>query len=267
MSDNQINPLLVTLKSRLPGGAFTIPSQGIFYTNGELSEDVKNGEIQVMPMTAMDEILIKTPDKLMSGKAIEEVFERCIPQVLKPREMLSKDVDFLLMCIRYISYGQSMNLQYKHTCENAKEHEYVIDLLPLIKATRRIDATTIDSRFSLVLPNDQVIRLRPPLFSSVLALYMSNFEQANVAGVAETDSHLKMFDVVVSTIESVDGITDKELIKEWVKQIPVGYMSQIGDIMQNVSDWGISSSVEVHCKDCKEKLQMEIPLNPVAFFF
>lgn len=267
MSDNQLNPLLVTLKARLPGGAFTLPSQGIFYTNGEISDDVKHGEIQVLPMTAMDEILIKTPDKLMSGKAIEEVFARCVPQVLKPFDMLSKDIDFLLMCIRYVSYGQTMKLQYKHNCEKAKEHEYDINLLPLIKAARRINATTIDSNFGLTLPNDQVVKLRPPLFASVLALYMSNFEQHNLTSYDETTAQLKLFDVVVSTIESVDGITDKQLITQWVKEIPVGYMSLIGNIMQNVSDWGASSTTEVICKDCGEHLTMEIPLNPVAFFF
>ena len=101
MSDDNIqsteqprsNPLLERI--RIPGETFTLPSQGIFYKNGELDDDSKNGEVYIYPMVTYDEIVLKTPDKLFSGEAITEVFQRCVPQIKKPMELLAKDVDFI----------------------------------------------------------------------------------------------------------------------------------------------------------------------------
>jgi len=90
----EINPLLTRVE--MPGSTFQLPSRGLFYDNGELRDDVEMGEVHVHPMSAFDEILMKTPDALFSGEAVHKVFLRCIPQVLQPVELLAKDVDFLL---------------------------------------------------------------------------------------------------------------------------------------------------------------------------
>jgi hypothetical protein len=268
--DNTVptNPLLQTLKARIPGETFRLPSQGLFYKNGELSDDVTNGEVHVFPVTTIDEIILKTPDKLMSGRAITEVFERCIPQVKKPMELLSKDVDYLLMCLRLISYGDTLEVTFNHDCkEDSKNHNYSVELRPLISKTRPIDPTIVGSAFSLKLPSDQVVELRPPLYGSVLSLYLSDFETSRLSADERfQQSQEQLLNIIMDTIVTVDGYGERDMIREWIKQIPAGWMQQIGEAMQRIGDWGPSAVIQTVCKDCGEEIELEIPLNPVAFF-
>jgi len=262
-----INPLLQTLKTRIPGETFRLPSQGLFYTNGELSDDVVNGEVHVFPVTTMDEITLKTPDKLLSGKAVNEVFARCIPQVKKPMDLLSKDVDYLLMCLRLISYGDTVAIEFKHTCENAARHHYEVELRPLILKSKQIDPTTIGIKYTITMGSGQIVELRPPLYGGILKMYLSDFD-ANRLTADERDIEYQnqLVDIIVSTIISVDRITDKNMIAEWVKALPAGEGKRIGTAMKEAGDWGPSTEWTTKCKDCGEEVTLEIPLNPISFF-
>jgi hypothetical protein len=259
------NPLLLALRARIPGETFRLPSQGLFYTNGELASDVVNGEVHVFPLTAIDEITIKTPDKLLSGKAIEDVFLRCIPQILKPMKLLSKDVDYLLMCLRLISYGDEMEIQYKHTCEGAKDNGYIVNLRPLVAAAKPIDPTLIGTTFMLKLGDAMVVKLRPPIFESVMGMYLTNFQATNQS-ITLKEAQMKLLDLVTDTIVSVDGITDHQQIQEWIREIPAGWMQQVTSALQQVGDWGAVTSTNLTCRDCGKAIEVEVPLNPISFF-
>jgi hypothetical protein len=113
------NPILA--KIRMPGKRFRLPSRGAFYTDGELAEHVKDGEVEVFSMTAVDEIALRSPEFLFTGEAIERVIKRCVPEVNKPLKLLSKDVDFLLACLRVVSYGGTYEI--KNRCESCEEKQ------------------------------------------------------------------------------------------------------------------------------------------------
>lgn len=262
-----VNPLVTALKARLPGETFRLPSQGLFYTNGELSEDVKDGEVHVFPLTALDEILLKTPDKLMSGTAITEVFSRCVPQIKKPMELLSKDVDYLLMCLRLISYGETVDVVYTHDCEGAKERTYSVELRPLVAKTRPVDPTTIGTNYTLTLPSNQVVILRPPVYGSVLNLYLTSFEMQRMSSEEQFKvGQEQLLSIVADTISTVDGYSDRNMIREWIRELPAGWLDQISTATQAFSTWGPSSAWTTTCKDCGKEITIEIPLNPIAFF-
>lgn len=267
MTTEPTNPLLQVLKARIPGETFRLPSSGLFYHNGELTEDVTNGELHVFPLTAIDEIILKTPDKLLSGKAISEVFARCIPQVRKPMDLLSKDVDYLLMCLRLISYGETLSITYKHACEGAKSRTYEVALRPLVAKSKPVDPTAIGTKYTIKLPSEQLVELRPSLYGAILNLYLGNFEAAKLSENDQVvNAHNQLLRIVTDTIASVDGITDRGQITEWIREIPAGWMVQLGDVMQEMSEWGPSSEWTTVCKDCGKEITIDIPLNPVAFF-
>ena len=114
------NPLLK--KIQLPGTRFRLPSRGIFYTDGELDESVVDGEIEIFSMTTVDEIALRSPEMLFNGQAIERVFKRCIPDIKKPLKLLSKDVDFILACLRVVSYGNVYTLRTRcPECEDVQQ--------------------------------------------------------------------------------------------------------------------------------------------------
>lgn len=257
----RINPLLE--RARIPGQTFALPSKGLFYKHGELDDSVKNGEVTVYPMVTLDELVMKTPDKLLNGTAINEVFSRCIPQIKKPSELLSKDVDFLLICLRKVSYGDEYEFDYKHDCEDAKNHLYRVPLDPLISTAKKITARSAKDKFMLTLPNGQVVRLMPPRYHQMLKFYQSINEE-------KQNSDAEVVEFVIETsmnmVESVDGIEDREMIMEWATQIPAGYTTMIGKHIGKLSNWGPDLEQKIICRDCGKEATVEISLNPINFF-
>lgn len=269
----KVNPLMQKL--RIPGETFRLPSQGLFYTNGELADDVTNGEIYVLPMTTHDEILVKTPDMLLSGKAISEVFSRCIPQVKKPFELLSKDVDYLLTCLRVISYGPTITLSYNHGCQgidgqDSKNLTYEVSLADLMRQAKSIDPTTLHEKFVVTLENGQQIRLKPTVFSTVLKLNQ-NMSTSNMDDDEPTEDMLRqlhedMLEILIEMIQEVDGITDKDMIVEWVNSLPAGWVRFLSASIDDVSDWGVEFVATTNCKECGNEMRMPFSANPVSFF-
>lgn len=255
-----VNPLLERI--RMPGETFRIPSGGLFYNNGELASDVKDGEVYVYPMTAIDEIMIKTPDLLYSGKAVQEVFGRCIPQVIKPMELLARDVDFLLICLRKVSFGSEMEILHTHTCENAKEHSYVITMDSFIKQSKRIDPTTIASQYTCTLENGQVVEMQPVNYQHFVEMMQANDVDFKDPQVAKTF----MLSTILSIIVSVDGIKDKGMIAEWLDRLPVRELHTINDKIEKTVEWGPTFETTITCRDCGKPSKVTAPLNPVAFF-
>lgn len=255
------NPLLIRI--RLPGETFRLPSGGVFYKNGELADDVTNGEVLVYPMTTIDEITMKTPDKLLNGTAFVDVFHTCVPQVLKPMELFAKDVDFLMVCLRKLSYGPSFELPWNHQCsKDAKEHTYSIPLDPFINNARALDPTTATKMHSLKLENGQEVKLQPAKIMDVIKMYQNmDFENVDTNKL-----HDQIIHTIASLVHSVDGISDREMIVEWAKKIPVKWVKMINESIEKVSNWGPNFEITLKCKDCGGEFTAQVPLNPVAFF-
>jgi hypothetical protein len=216
-------------------------------------------------MTAMDEIILSTPDKLLSGKAVMEVFSRCVPMIMDPYELLSKDVDFLMACLRLVSFGETMNVLFTHTCEDSKEHEYVIDLQKIVSGTKQIDPTILNTEYVTTVPNGQVVTMKPLTYGDVVEMY-----QTTVLIKSDELTALEAEKLIVSTmtsiIRSVDSISNVNMIREWVSQIPLGWKRQIERAVQDISQWGVDFVVKKPCMDCKEEISIQVTANPVSFF-
>lgn len=255
-----INPLLERIQ--IPGSTFRLPSGGLFYNDQELAPDVKNGEVHVFPLTAIDEIIIRNPDKILSGKAITEVFARCIPDIKKPELLFSKDVDFLLMALRRVSYGQFVELTYTHNCKDGKEHIYKADLDPFIDQAKAIDPSSINTLYAVEVPNGQKVTLKPIRFIHTIEIMQSaQYDTSNVV-----DLQKQLFDIMTTVINSVDEITNQSQIYEWVCKIPRGWFKVIAEAIDKSSDWGPKGVHKTKCLDCSDELSLDVPLNPIVFF-
>lgn len=255
------NPLLDRI--RMPGETFRLPSGALFYPkeSGILDSSVADGELHVHPMTALDEIALKTPDLLFSGKAVEQVFGRCIPDVKDPKRLLAKDVDFLLVALRKVSYGPEMELQYTHTCEKAKSHTYKASVDGFIKKTKRIDPTRVTSDFIVNLTNDQIVKMVPLNFGSFVELMQANEQELEPEELAK-----RLYSSISKLISSVDGIEDAGMIVEWLSKLPPVLMKQITESVEKTTEWGPDFHVAIKCKDCGQEESVQAPLNPLAFF-
>ena len=254
------NPLLARV--RLPGETFTLPSGGLFYTDGELDDSIQNGEIHVYPMTTIDEIVLKTPDMLFSGEAIKEVFGRCIPTVKRPLDLLAKDVDFLLICLRKVSLGDELEMNYKHNCKDAEDHSYIVSVPNMIQSAKRIDPTSLNNYTFKLENNEQTITLRPARFKE----YIRTMQLHNRDKLTPVELKDITLDSLAGIIAKVDEITDAVLIREWLEEITPGMFREISDQIERTTDWGPTFETSVVCRDCDEKMTVMVPANPLSFF-
>lgn len=262
METKNDNPLLK--RARLPGEVHRLPSRGLFYKQGELDPSAKDAEVEVFPMTALDEITMKSPDLLLSGEAAKKVISRCVPAVLIPEKLLKQDMDFLMTVLRKVTYGDELELSYTHTCKDAKQHSYVVSLDEFIRRVRSIDPTTVENKFQVILPNGQVVKIVPLRYEFVIN--MMQLTAMNHTLTTESREAL-VIDTLLNIIDSVDEITDKTLIKEWLQSIQVGWTKQIQDAIENAqSNWGPDFTIKITCKDCGESIDVETPMNPLTFF-
>jgi len=263
MTEN--NPLLEGLK--LPGRIFQLPSRGIFYRNGELADTVRDGEVHVYPMSALDEINMKNPDQLFSGAAVNTVFTTCVKGVVKPSELLSKDVDAIMLFLRTVTYGSDYEFMAHHGCqpvgEPPKDYSYTANVDQLIDRMKMIDPTIINEMYTVTLTNGQVVKLRPNKYQQVLDLIKANENKKQIT-VQDQQNNLIM--MLLGVIESVNGEQNRERIEAWVRKIPSPMVNRIAEKIEKINDWGSNLKWTCECKDCGKPYEIEIPINPVSFF-
>lgn len=255
------NPLLANIK--LPGRMFQLPSKGLFYHKGELADLVKEGEIHVHPMSALDEINLKNPDQLFSGKAIETVSRQCIEGINQSTQLLAKDVDALMLFLRAVTYGPNFEFVAKHNCEGGKEHTYVADIDQMINSMKMIDPTILAEQYTLVLPNGQTVRLQPNRYQQVIDLIKKN---ENKTEITVEDQKENLISMIMGVVQDVNGISDPKMIEEWARNISQPMINLIGERIDTLSDWGPDLKWKCKCPDCGTEFSVEIPINPVSFF-
>lgn len=271
MSTNNINPLLMN-KARIPGETFALPSGGLFYNNGELGQDIMNGELHVFPMTAYDEILIKTPDLLFNGKAVEEIFSRCIPGVLKPMELIAKDVDFLLIALRLVSFGPMVTVLHKHDCEKPHEHKYEVSIQDFIHRVKTIDASIMGKEYTTTMSNGMVVGLSPMRYGTVVEMMTDvDSERPLTPDEMHERNSNHMASLISRVTVPVEGgndevVVDPGFIRDWVKSLTILDMKALQDAIDNQRDWGADTHFDISCKDCSKQVSVNVPLNPIHFF-
>jgi hypothetical protein len=70
-----------------------------------------NQEIAVYPMSALDQILMRTPDALLNGDALLKIVKNCVPDIQNVKQLVEPDINTLLLAIRIASVGPSMELE------------------------------------------------------------------------------------------------------------------------------------------------------------
>ena len=259
--DNQIvNPLLARVK--LPGRIFKLPSGGYLYKNNELRDGVKDGEVHVRPLSALAEIKLKNPDMLFSGQAVREVLAECVEEVKNPLELFGRDIDALMVFMRVVTYGPIFRIEADHGCHESKNHTYDVNLEQIISEIRELDPTTIGAKYTVNMPNDQIVTLEPVRFKHIIELLQANNKDLPTAEDIQTN----LIKNLLNMIHDIDGVEDKKLIEEWIRSVPAPYISAIADALEKSNEWGPKFEQQVVCKDCGKPMTVELPLNPVNFF-
>ena len=262
--DLQHNPLIhKMLKSNaIPGTVFRLPSKGVPYTNGELADEVVGGEVLVYPMSTLDEIYLKSPDMLFQGTAVEKTLSRCCPQILKPLELLAKDVDYILTCMRQVSYGNILTVPYECDCEKAKPVDLEVPISDFLNKAKVLSDKNIKNlSFTL---DSFLIKTKYVRFGEMIKMNQENLIDN------DEDTPDSIFDTFIknisANIESIDGIEDNKMIVDFLKAQQRSFQMKILKNIQDINNWGVNFEYKFTCKYCDKVKTTAIALNPVSFF-
>lgn len=262
------NPLLQKL-NRIPGETFRLPTRGVFYKNGEIDDSIVNGEVVVFPMTGHEELIMKSPDMVFQGTAIDRVIKRCVPGVLRPLDMSSNDIEFLLACIRKVTHGEFIKVFYKcddpsveTPIENRIEREYDISLLSFIGSVKEISKDDFGN-LAFTLGNIFDVTIKPVTMRSLIEVKQNLIPKFDDVLEATHATQLKIFS---SMIASVDKIDDEDMILGWLEALPVALRDELLEKIQVLHNWGIAFDCKFICKDCNKIVNKPTAINPINFF-
>jgi hypothetical protein len=262
---------------RQPKVFIKLPSKGEYYKPGVITGDPSN--FPVFGMTGMDEIIIKTPDALITGESTVKVVESCCPSVTDAWEISNLDLDVILSAIRVATYGNSINISHK--CEHCStENEYDLELTNIIDHYNHI---SFDNNAVL---KDVVVKLRPLTYREITAFGQRNFELKQTLSQAydlkneeeRTKEMSRLYskfgvlqiEIYSANVESIQVgttiVTERAFIDEWLANTDKSVFEEIKThIDKNTKLWDTPPQIAL-CEHCGKENTIRVSLDHSAFF-
>lgn len=278
MSTQSQNPL--SRHFRRPAIHFKLPSKGHFWNEQDLVLPA-TGELPIYPMTAGDEIALKTPDGLMNGSSVVEVIESCCPSIKDAWNMPTVDVDAVLIAIRIASYGSSMDIST--TCPHCQSQaDYSFNLVEILDRVHCPDYS------KPVVFDGLQIKLRPQTYRTLTQTSIKDYEEQRIMMALNNETMdevardlqlkesirrvLELNDaMLLASTESItdeDGVVvqDKEFISEYYKNAPATAIKSIRERLDQIAKEAALPESTIECDECKQQYQLPLVFDYSSFF-
>lgn len=277
----QPNPLINHFRS--PKLYLKLPSGANFYTK-DVVEMPQSGELPVFPMTAKDEILMKNPDALLNGEATTQLIKSCIPNVREPLEMISPDVEAMLVAITGASNNGEIPMSAE--CPDCKEVCEVTFSAEAILETME----SISKEYKFNVGEDLVVQIRPFTYRSTVKAGLASFQSTrSLQGIADlpddmdklklfNDNFMKIaatnFELLVDSVRNITiknaeediVVTDRGQILEFLENCDYNVGKQIDEMTGTMNNLGVSKDATFECEKCEKTFNANVGFDPVNFF-
>lgn len=263
---------------RRPVLYFKLPSLGAGYETGVV-DIPDNLELPVYPMTAIDEMTIRTPDALFNGVAIVDLIRSCVPNIKDPWKLNSIDLDATVIAIKAASNDGIIGIST--TCPECTEvTDFDVNLLPLLANIQNVDySETLKIR-------ELEIKFRPLTYKETNNNNMSQFQiqktlvevqnlvseeekQAILSTTLTKLSELVTF-AIASTIEFIDTpevrVTDQAFISDFLNNCDKETNAAIKNRSLYLREKNEMEPIGVKCPKCQHEYKQKIIINAVDFF-
>lgn len=270
---------------RRPGTHIELPSGGRFYKIPPKMSDTN--ELAVYPMTAKDELALKNPDGLLNGEALKQVLASVCPDISNVSEIPAPDIDAILVAMRMASYGDDMELDVNHNCEqaNGRSQRITVGLGSILGTLKAVPEGVGD----VMLANGIKVILKPYTLDAQSKLLRIQFvtmrqlqaaennenitvdQKAEIANKGYNDLVTLSQDILAQSIISVnlpDGVevTNPVHILDWVKNLDRASNERLDAELKRFGEYGITRTVEVKCEHCGETYKSDMLFDPTSFF-
>jgi DNA-directed RNA polymerase subunit M/transcription elongation factor TFIIS len=239
-----------------------------------------NGEIPILPMTAIDEITSRTPDALFNGSAVMDIMASCVPAVKDPWQLPMVDFNTLLVSVRLASFGHEMEIG--STCPKCgHNHALTIDLRTVLD---NLGSPDYDKSVST---GDLTCYFAPLTYRQVNEVSRTNFEDQKIMQSLSnsempeeeklkrlgdafrkiTELTIKSIAESIAMIKTADAmVTDKPSILEFLQNCPKHVFDQIRDHTVKLREATDLTPVSVTCEECSEQYKQPFTLDMSNFF-
>jgi hypothetical protein len=232
--------------------------------------------------------MLKIPDAVISGQAVVDVIQHCMPNIKNAWEIPSIDLDVILIAIRLATYGEKMTTPI--TLNEDDEMEYIIDLRNVM------DSLMANITWDPTVPitEDLTVYVRPMNYKKISESAVQTFETQKMLQIANSEtmsdvdkikafkeSFNKLTDVTIGIVEnsifridSSSGQTDNpKHIKEFIENADKEIFNKIQDHLNKLKDINairpirVPVTEEMKARGVKEDV-IEVPLvfDPATFF-
>ena len=262
---------------RQPKIFISLPSKGVWTKPGTIQGDATH--LPVFGMTGMDEIIMKTPDALLTGDSTSQVISSCCPNIKDPWDISVTDVMLILAAIRISTYGDRMVV--RNVCNICQsEIEYQMDL-------NRVIEHYMSCKFqTTVTLNNMIIRIQPLSYKDSTEFNLRNFRlQQQIEQISamedkstQQDKYKELYqeigkvqvDILKKAIEDieVDGqrVTERSYIEEWVLNCDKSVIDAIRELNIANNDTWAPPKFKVECDGCQTETELRIELDESNFF-
>jgi hypothetical protein len=270
------NPLVAYY--RAPGISVELPSRGLYMPPGTIGLDMA-GEIQVLPMTAADEILLKSPDALMSGYAVEQMLRSCVPGIQNPRLISMPDLDVLLLAVRAASYGNKMDVDVTcPKCDTAGS--FTLDIRSILAT-----AKPLPDEKAIRLSADVIAYLQPFTLEQSTRAALTTFHEAKAMQGVENlpmeertrriNESFRKLTILSSSLTAAcvmkvatpqGVVVDRNHIADFMKNIPGEWTRKVDAGVKELNEMGIDRTIHGSCQSCGHEFSTELQFDPASFF-
>ena len=266
---------------RVPGLTVPLPTAGKYLPEGSVKFTATN-EVEVFPMRMADEMMLKNPDALMSGSAVQSLFESCVPGISTPALISSPDIDVLLLAIRVATYGRTMELEA--TCPNCeKDLAFDCNLPQMLSTVQECSHDNVAR-----LNDDITITLRPFNVSDIAFMSRKIFEEERRSQQIEASDELTeeqrqiqrnmifkrisnlqsdMLAKTITTITTPEGaMNDAEATADFMANIPAPWVKKIEEMQKVVGQGGMEKTIPITCEHCGHEWSTIVDFDPSSFF-
>lgn len=263
---------------RRPAVHFKLPSEGKGYSP-EVIDIPVTGEIPVYPMTAIDEITVRTPDALFNGSAVVELIKSCVPAIKDPWKLNSNDLDAVLIAIR--AAGGQQQLEVETVCPKCQNQAaYGLNLLAVLSQLKQGD---YDTELAV---NDLKLKFRPLSYKEMNDAAIEQFKIqktfGNIDSIENEEERNAMtqqavraitevtMQIIANTVEYIDTPTSrveqKEFISDFLHNCDGSIYVAIRDHNARLKNSTELKPLDIKCDNCSHEYIQPFTLNASDFF-
>lgn len=245
----------------IPQESVPLPSRGVIYPQ----DGALHGQetIDIRPMTAREEDILTSRAYIKSGTVLTKLLQSCIVNKhIKPDDLISGDRNALLVSLRITGYGADYDVEVDCP-ECGTKSKQTFDLSQLAIKRLEVDPVVMgDNLFEIQLPvTKKTVRVKFLTGHDERDMMITNERKKKSGMKVET----AITDRLSRSIVSVDGITDRNKLNFFVKNIPARDSLALRRFLDK-HEPGIVMKSWMTCPNCHEQSEVGLPMG-ASFFW